>query len=312
MKDSTKLRRHLYLIRATGQPFTYPSWQTLIARLRNHDFEQLSKKTIERDLNEIRAEYGIPIDYDRRKRGYFLNLPADEDLDDFRAYVRLLERRERLETLTRSGRSAGQYLQLEQHDGFRGLEWLELLHRALQRRLVVTFDYRNYTDPVYRTRRVEPGLLFEFRNRWYLDAYDLDVPAGKNAQRTYGLDRIQAVQLTPDAIQKRDIDYRAARRHVIGVTAPPDQLPERVVLRFINYQREYVRSLPLHHSQETIEETDTYLDIALFVKINPELERDLLAYGEHVEVLEPLSFREKMAHRVKAMLSTYSVKSERD
>ncbi len=311
MKDSAKLRRHLYLIRISEHPFTYPSDKVLMQHLRDHDFERVSKKTLERDLNEIRGEYGIPIAYDRRKQGYYLALPDDEDLDDFRGYIRLLERRERLETLTRSGRSAGQYIQLELHDGFRGLDLLAPLYTALQRQLVVTFAYRNYTESVARTRRVEPGLLFEFRNRWYLDCYDLDVPEARDGQRTFGLDRMQDVQLTAQPIRVHNgkfqpIDYRAARRHVIGVTAPPDRQPERVVLRFYDYQREYVRSLPLHHSQQIIAD-DAYLDISLYVVLNPELERDLLAYGEHVEVLEPQALREKLVIRIRAMATSYKL-----
>lgn len=306
MKDSTKLRRHLYLIRATEQPFTYPSYSILIQYLLDHDFKKVAQKTIERDLREIREEYGIPISYNYSKQGFYLALPDDEDLDDFQDYVRLLERRERLETITQSGRRVGQFIQLEQHDGFRGLELLTPLHAALQRKLVITFQYRNYTESAARPRRVEPGLLFEFRNRWYLDGHDLDVPSHQNAQRTYGLDRMETLELTMQAIRTSlHIDYRAARRHVIGVTAPPDRQPEQVVLRFADVQREYVRSLPMHHSQTTLEETATHLTIALYIVLNPELERDILAYGEHVEVLEPASLRDKIAIRVGEMLKLY-------
>lgn len=306
MKDSTKLRRHLYLIRATEQPFTYPSYAALIQYLLDHDFKKIAQKTVERDLREIREEYGIPISYNYSRQGFYLALPNDEDLDDFRDYVRLLERRERLETLTRSGRKVGQFIQLEQHDGFRGLDLLTPLHTALQRRLVVTFQYRNYTETAARLRRVEPGLLFEFRNRWYLDGYDLDIPSHQNAQRTYGLDRMETLELTTQSIRTSlHIDYRTARRHVIGVTAPPDLQPEQVVLRFADVQREYVRSLPMHHSQTTLKETTTHLTIALYVVLNPELERDILAYGEHVEVLEPASLRAKIAGRVWSMAELY-------
>jgi predicted DNA-binding transcriptional regulator YafY len=100
----------------------------------------------------------------------------------------------------------------------------------------------------------------------------------------------------------RHIDYRAARQHVIGVTARPEQPPERVVLRFTGVQRDYVQSLPLHPSQQTEPpDSDTYLTVSLYVKCNPELQRELLGYGEFVEVLEPLWLREEIAQRVRAM-----------
>ncbi|MBO0933009.1 helix-turn-helix transcriptional regulator [Fibrella aquatilis] len=303
MKDSAKLRRHLHIIQLTDKPYTYPSTSDLQQHLCDYDLEQTSKATLERDLKEIRGEYGVPIQYDYRKRGYYLALPADEDVDDFRGYVRLLERRERLETLTRSGRLVGHYLQLEQQDGFRGLDWLAPLWNALQRGLVVTFMYQNYTEPAARPRRIEPGLLFEYRNRWYVDGFDVE--AGKG-HRTFGLDRITQLELTTQRIQpKRGIDYRAARRHVIGVTAPPESEVERVVLRVEQAQIEYVKSLPLHGSQVILTESATQLTLALSVIINPELEIAILSFGEHVTVLEPASLREKISGRAQAMAARY-------
>ena len=333
MNDSAKLRRQLHLIRCLDKPYTYPSVRQLNEYLRQHDIDQTSKSTVERDLRGIRADYDISIGYDRRQRGYFLDLPNDEDISNFRAFVRLLERRERLEALTGSSRSVAQYLQLEHHDGgaasrFRGLDLMAPLWNALQRQLVVTFRYQAYTDQLNpfdvslkvsgvdtsgvdtsgvdtsaEQRRVEPGLLFEYRNRWYLDGFDLD----RNGERTFGLDRMIDLTLTPLPIQpKRQLDYRAARRHVIGVTAPPGSPVTRVVLRFRRPEAEYVLSLPLHHSQQTIADTSTHVELSLNVVLNHELEREILAYGEEVAVLEPVSLREGMAKRVKALQERYA------
>ena len=307
MKDSAKLRRQLHIIRYVDKPYTYPSLTQLNDYLHDHDVDQTSIATVERDLKDIRADYDISITYDRRKRGYFLELPDDEDISNFRDYVRLLERRERLEVLTQSGRSVAQYLQLEHDDGgaasrFRGLDLMATLWNALQRKLVVTFHYQNYTEKTGRQRHVEPGLLFEFRNRWYLDGYDL---GPKGGQRTFGLDRMRDLELTPQSIQTRQIDYRASRKHVIGVTAPPDSPVERVVLRFRRPEAEYVLSLPLHHSQQILSETATHVDVVLGVVLNHELEREIMAYGEEVEVLEPEKLRKKIADRVMTLQQLY-------
>lgn len=307
MKDSAKLRRQLHIIRLLDKPHAYPSLEKLCFHLSDHDIDSASTASVERDIRDIRADYDIAITYDRRKRGYFLDLPDDEDISNFRDYVRLLERRERLETLTQPGRSVGQYLQLEHHDGgaasrFRGLDLMAPLWNALQRKAVVTFHYQNYTEKTGRQRHVEPGLLFEFRNRWYLDGFDL---GPKGGPRTFGLDRMRDLVLTPQSIQPRQIDYRAARRHVIGVTAPPDSPVERVVLRFRRPEAEYVLSLPLHHSQKTAGETPTHIDIELWVVLNHELEREIMAYGEEVEVLEPVELRGKIAERVARLGQLY-------
>ena len=308
MKDSAKLRRHLHIIRYLDAPHRYPSLHQLTAFLRDHDFEPISAKTVENDLRDLRVDYDITIRYDRRKRGYCLDLPDDEDISNFRQFVRLLERRERLEILTGSGRSAAQYLQFEQNDGggaprFRGLDLMAPLWNALQRKVAVRFHYQNYTEETGRLRHVEPGLLFEFRNRWYLDGFDLGSTGGP---RTFGLDRMRDLELTPQAIQPRQIDYQAARRHVIGVTAPPDSPVERVALRFRRPEAEYVLSLPLHSSQHTLSETATHVDVELRVVLNHELEREIMAYGEEVEVIEPVVLRERIAGRVRALAERYA------
>lgn len=302
MKDSAKLRRQLYLIRFLDKPYTYPSREKLCHHLRDHDIDYASAASVERDIRDIRADYDISITYDRRERGYFLDLPADEDISNFRDFVRLLERRERLEVLTQSGRYVAQYLQLEQNEGFRGLDLMTPLWNALERKLVVTFQYRAYNDQPAEQRRVEPGLLFEYRNRWYLDGFDLD----RNGERTFGLDRMNELTLRPQAVQpNRKIDYRAARRHVIGVTAPPGSPVERVVLRFRRPEAEYVLSLPLHHSQQTVSETATAIDFVINVVVNHELEREIMAYGEEVEVLEPDSLRRTIAGRLRQAAVSY-------
>jgi hypothetical protein len=274
--------------------------------LHDHDINYASAASVERDIRDIRADYDITITYDRQKRGYFLDIPEDEDISDFREFVRLLERRERLEALTGSGRSAGHYLQLEHNDNFRGIDLLTPLWNALQRRLVITFQYQAYKDQPAVHRRVEPGLLFEYRNRWYLDGWDL----ARNGQRTFGLDRINDLALTPHSVRtERQIDYRATRRQVIGVTAPIDKPVERVRLRFRLPEAEYVRSLPLHESQFIEAETATTIDFVLNVIVNHELEREIMAYGEEVEVLEPASLRQTIALRIKALTRTYSTGS---
>ena len=308
MNDSAKLRRHLHLIRFLDRPFSHPSKRTLCEHLRSHDFEQFSTSTLERDLRAIRADYGITITYNRHKRGYFLDFADDENIDDFRMFIWLLERRERLETLTQPGRLIGQYLQLEHQDGgaasqFRGLDWLSPIWNALQRQLVITFRYQSYADGPNEQRIIEPGLLFEYKNRWYLDGYDQN----RRAERTFGLDRITDLTLTPQAIQPRQIDYRAARQHVIGVTAPPGSPVERVVLRFAKREAEYVLSLPMHNSQTVLSEAAGHVDIQLFVVLNHELQREILAYGEEVEVLEPQKLREEIDGRVRALAERYAI-----
>ncbi len=301
MSAPSALRRLLCLIRWTRPPHSYPSKNRLIRLSLEEDLNS-SDRTFDRDKENLFDEYGIEIKYHPRRRGYYLHTPEDEDIDDFNTFVQLLERREKMEFLNQtltSVRDVGKYLQLERNDQFLGAENLPVLWDALRRRRVITFAYMAYGTDGAALRTIEPGLIFEYRNRWYLDGWDV----AKDALRTFGLDRMTRLQLTDQPVTTdRTATYKNLRRHVIGVTAPDGAEPERVVLRFNALQSSYVRSLPLHASQRELPETG---DFQLFVVLNPELEKELLSFGEAVEVLEPASLREQMAARVSQHSKTY-------
>ncbi|WP_421828326.1 helix-turn-helix transcriptional regulator [Larkinella sp.] len=306
MTQLTTLRRRLNLIRLVEKPFIYPSKKTLVERL-SEDFDAVSERTVERDIQEINEAYQIRIRNDRRRGGYYLDLPTDEDVADFEQFVQLLERRERLEFLTAAGsgiRGIGRFLQLEHNSQFTGAKHLPVLWQALQSGRCVQFVYRKFSpEPTPDSPRlIEPGLLFEYRNRWYLDGFD----AIEQKPRTFGLDRISDLKLTDKPLRQIANDtLRTDRRQVIGVTCPPDLEPERVVLRFQASEANYVRSLPLHGSQQILQEMPDFVDVELNVILNHELEREILAFGELVEVLEPQALREDIAKRVTRMAIKY-------
>jgi predicted DNA-binding transcriptional regulator YafY len=313
MNKSAALHRHLCLIRQLQPPYRYPSKADLMRSLESQGFPTKSIRTVERDFACIRDEYGLEVGFNRRKGGHFLLLPTDEDVSDFTQFIRLLERRERMELVRLSlpkAKAMIHYIQLEYNEQFQGTEHLALLWEALQGQRVVVFTYQSYNadTPKQRTvepglqRTVEPGLHFEYRNRWYLDGWDLE--AGD--VRTFGLDRIRSLVLTDQPVkQDRKVKYPSYRSHAIGVTNRPGLQVETVVLRFQKPEGEYVRSLPLHPSQSIQREDESSIDIALDVILNHELEREILAYGEEVEVIAPLQLREKIAKRTRKMLEKY-------
>lgn len=305
MNQAATLHRHLDVIRCLRQPYLYYSKAQLSERLAEKGYTAVSERTVERDLQDIREEYGLTIQYDRGRRGYYLELPTEQDVSDFNDFVQLLERRERLEFLNSavtSPRGVSRYLQLEHNPQFSGAQHLPTLWEALRSDRAVTFTYAPYTNAEARRRTVEPGLLFEFRNRWYLDGHDLDA----DGMRTFGLDRMAEVQMTNRPVgRQRSEQYRSYRQHAIGVTCQPDREPERVVLRFSRAEYPYVQSLPLHPSQREAGRDERGVEVELFVVINHELEREVLAYGEEVEVVQPESFRQKLRARIEKLRAMY-------
>lgn len=307
MSPLTNLHRRLSLIRWTKSPYTFPSKKELLEQLKATGFLAIGQRTLERDMQQLREEYGIDIKYSTQRNGYYLYIPPDEDVDDFNQFVSLLERKERLDflqsTLT-NVQDVGSYLQLERTEQFNGSELLPLLWDALRGQRSIRFSYTSYTEtnslPLVRT--IEPGIIFEYRNRWYLDGWDIE----KGGIRTFGLDRMSNLTLAEKVIATNRIDaYKSLRKQVIGVTTPNDANAERVLLRFSNLEANYVISLPMHSSQKVLPNTGNGVEIELFVVLNHELEREILAYGEAVEVLEPLVLRERIGERVRKIYEMY-------
>jgi hypothetical protein len=302
------LRRHLCIVRAIQPPSVYPSKAKLFELIREDGFSDYSESSFERDKKDISEQYGISIRYNKRKNGYFIDLnEEDEDITDFKAFLELLERRERVDFVSQTFtgvREIGRYLQLEKNPDFLGIGHLSTLWEALRLHRAVSFKYRTYADTSPpRARLIEPGLLFEYKNRWYLDGWDVE----KKQVRTFGLDRMTDLQLSDSyTTQNRSGQYRAMRRHVIGVHTSPDTEPVRVVLRLSALQANYIRSLPLHPSQRELLQPDRdYVDFELFVALNIELEIEILGFGESVEVIEPESLRKKIHQRNSDTLLKY-------
>jgi predicted DNA-binding transcriptional regulator YafY len=67
----------------------------------------------------------------------------------------------------------------------------------------------------------------------------------------------------------------------------------------------YVITKPLHHSQKVIEENERGLTIELALQINFELEKEILGFGDGVEVLAPLKLRKVIQGRLSRALKYY-------
>lgn len=304
MSHSSILRRHLIVLRLVKPPFSYPSKAKILERLRQEDLEFVSEHTFERDIKEIESCYGIKVTHSRWRRGYFLDQPEDEDLSNFRQFFLLLERSERLAFLTHSSRalSASKYLLLEENQSEPGLQHLPILWEALRMQRQLVFHYQTFHTPLPKLYQIDPIVLLEYRNRWYLAAWD----AADRRFKTFGLERMQAPQLTQMPVQQdRRPEFMALKQDALGVFVGPDHAVAQVTLQVSDHMAPYVKTVPIHHSQNLTAEDEAGITICLQVVLNPELEAAILAYGEHVEVLEPVELRERVRERIKLMRKNY-------
>lgn len=71
--------------------------------------------------------------------------------------------------------------------------------------------------------------------------------------------------------------------------------------------RQYVRALPLHHTQREVETGEWYSVFEYRMKPTFDLKQELLSRGYAVEVLSPLSLRDEMQAEIKRMQALYGL-----
>ena len=95
-------------------------------------------------------------------------------------------------------------------------------------------------------------------------------------------------------------------KYCYGIITPKDQVPEEVILSFDPEQGKYIKSLPLHETQEILVDNEEELQIKLKVYITHDFEMELLSYGNNVKVLQPISLIEQIKAVYESGLKQYS------
>ena len=138
---------------------------------------------------------------------------------------------------------------------------------------------------------VEPYCLKMFKQRWYVLVYAPDI----DQMRIYSLDRIHAIEPTKEKYQlPDDFDAEAYFKDAYG-TADLNYEPVEVKISISAKQAPYLRTLPLHVSQEEIETNEEYSVFRYFIIPSYDFKQELYKYGSDVEVLAPESMRKEFA-----------------
>ena len=150
-------------------------------------------------------------------------------------------------------------------------------------------------------------LLKEYRNRWFLIC---EKSTNRAPQvNIFALDRIHSVKIDKEHPFRKCVDFDPEHffDDTIGVTKQISDKARRVVIKVDRQQAPYVESKPFHKSQKVEQRfRDGSIQLSLKVVINNELERLILGYGGHAEVIAPPEFRARIAESVRIAAGHYS------
>ena len=172
-----------------------------------------------------------------------------------------------------------------------GEKFLTPIIEAMRDKCVLQMTYQGFGQPHPYTFPVEPYCLKMFKQRWYVLVYAPDI----DQMRVYSLDRIHAIEPTKEKYQlPDDFDVEAYFKDAYG-TADLNYEPVEVKISISAKQAPYLRTLPLHVSQEEIETNEEYSIFRYFIIPSYDFKQELYKYGSDVEVLAPESMRKEFA-----------------
>lgn len=255
-----------------------------------------SKRTLQRDIREIRDLFGIDIICKTPGYEYQIEETSVENMN----YQQVQESFDLMNALSISQEVSS--FVFPENKLPKGTEHLYGLIHAIRNQLEITFTHRKYWEESGTDKKVAPYMMKEFKGRWYLIGYDTNV----NEIRTYGLDRISELGISHRRF-KKDADFSSQQyfKYSYGIIVPYDQEPEEVVLSFTNWQGNYIKSFPLHHSQEIMVDNDKELRVKFRIHITHDFVMQLFSFGNEVEVIEPKGLRNRMKSEFKKAVKRY-------
>lgn len=276
-------------------PVSYDEIESFLKRQSRDSGEDLSisKRTFQRDLKDIRDIFDIDIRTDSFNN-YFIT-----DDDDLVRKSRVLETFDQLDLLYKT-KNPSRYIYYENRLQSGSQYFHGILH-AIHNRHLINFRHEKYWEESISFRTVEPLAIKESHNRWYLIARDRK----DKKTKSFGMDRISELQIEKEKFEyPKKLDVDEMFRDSFGVITIGDT--QEIILSFDADQRKYLGSLKIHHTQqELVGDIDEYR-ISLKMKVTYDLIKEILSYGDAVEVVEPKSLRREIQKIYKNSLKFYS------
>lgn len=206
----------------------------------------ISKRTFQRDIEEILSLYDIEIKYDFSRKVYFIT-------DDFQSEtnMRMLDAFDLFQSLKMSEKMK-QNICFEKRKP-QGTQFLSNLLQAIKYRNIIELLHQKFSEEWPFLHKLEPLAIKESQGRWYLIANEI----GKNKIKTYGLDRVHEVTIMKQKFNPIPFDVDEYYKDCFGIIRPEDEEFASVFeLIFNKNQGYYIKTYPLHHSQKLIEDDE--------------------------------------------------------
>lgn len=241
-----------------------------------------SPNTIKRDIQEIRENFHIEIKYCRANQGYYIEKDENDNIET------LLEPFDMLYALDVDG-GLPDFVYPEPCRP-KGTKHLFTLIEAIRKHRKIAFTYSKYSTTATTKREIEPYALKECRGRWYVIGRE-----DSGAVKTFGLDRIEELavlgaRFTPDPT----FNISEKFKYSYGIYSDEAYPIEEIVLAFDAEDGGYLKSVPLHPSQEIIKDTPDEFIIKLRIRLTLDFLMEIISRSWSLRVVSPESLRSRI------------------
>lgn len=289
---------------------------------------EVSKKTIFRDIEFMKDFMKLPVEFNVHRRGYLFssevsNFPllkltegelfaifvGEKALEQYvgTPYEKPLRNTFRKFTAGLSGELSFQWSELQNAISFKSIEVnsvdarvFQQLVIAIRQRREITFEYQGLKDTKFKSRRAQPYELVSAEGQWYLFALDLD----SREVKKFVPGRMKALHATKITFVKPK-GFSAAKelKNSFGIFS--GSKPTTVEILFDRFASRLIRERHWHSSQRITEIKGGRLKLSLELGSFEEVERWILSWGDHAQVLSPPALIDRIKVQIFKSLENY-------
>lgn len=296
MATTLQITRLLLIIRKINSGKNVTA-KTLLDHVNNElilrGYQAVSQRSIERDIETIRKPpFGMNIKNEPVK-GYYIGESNYYGLD----IEQLLEPFDILNALNADS-GLSEFIHTDKHRN-KGTEHLYKLITAIKGCYKISFNYSKYLSEEFIERSLEPYAIKLVKGQWYV----VGKTAAPNEVKTFGLDRISDLLVSKQPFKKDpSVNIKEKFQYSFGIYSDDEFPIQDVILSFDHQDWNYLQSVPLHSSQEVVDQNDKEIIIKLRLRITIDFVMAILSRSSSLKVIEPASLREKVSEIYKAAL----------
>ena len=260
--------------------------------------EILSERTFHRYKQAVVKLFDIDIEYNRARQGYMI---VDREGLYNMGMRKWLIQTFSVNNILHESQELKNRILLENIPS--GQHHLTTIVDAMRDGVALSMTYQSFWMDEPATFEVEPWCVKLFEQRWYM----LGKSEGYDDLRIYALDRIKALEPTERTFKlpkKFNAEEFFADYYGIIISDKDfDVCP--VALQVDAQQSNYLRTLPLHHTQVEMERNEEYSIFEYHLCPTFDFRQKVLSLGAQVEIIKPIALREYIAKELEMNCHSY-------